>query len=114
MNKPELVYNFMQLANHNAVWNSKKGAAMGFSAIANLASEDLTKNLSAIVPKLYRYQFDSTPSIQMGMARIWQKIVPSTSKVVSEYKNKKRFDFLSIDYNPWPQSDPGLQLCFLS
>lgn len=24
LNKPDLVYQFMQLANHNAIWNSKK------------------------------------------------------------------------------------------
>lgn len=74
----------MHLANHNAVWTSKKGAALGFTAIANLAGDDLAKNLPQIVPKLYRYQFDPTPKTQQSMSRIWHKIVPSTQKVVSE------------------------------
>lgn len=83
LNKPDLIYRFLQLANHNAVWTSKKGAAYGFSAIASVAKDELNKYLPSIVPKLYRYQFDPTPKIQQSMASIWHAIVPSTQKVVS-------------------------------
>lgn len=82
LNQPELVYRFMHLANHNAVWTSKKGAAFGFSAIATLASDELNKYLPNIIPRLYRYQFDPTPKIQQSMASIWHAIVPSTHKAV--------------------------------
>lgn len=73
----------MHLANHNAVWTSKKGAAFGFAAIAKIASEELNKYLPSIVPRLYRYQFDPTPKIQQSMSSIWRAIIPSTNKAVS-------------------------------
>jgi proteasome component ECM29 len=55
MNQPELVYRFLHLANHNALWNSKKGAAFGFASIASQARKELEPHLKTLVPKLYRY-----------------------------------------------------------
>ncbi|KAG8312450.1 hypothetical protein J6590_023058 [Homalodisca vitripennis] len=80
LNQPDLIYKFMHLANHNAIWNSKKGAAFGFSTIAKAAGEQLTAHLPKILPRLYRYQFDPTPKIQQSMASIWQALVPETNK----------------------------------
>lgn len=57
MNQPELVYRFLHLANHNALWNSKKGAAFGFASIASQARKELEPHLKVLVPKLYRYFF---------------------------------------------------------
>ena len=54
MNQPELVYRFLHLANHNALWNSKKGAAFGFASIASQAKKELEPHLKTLVPKLYR------------------------------------------------------------
>lgn len=81
------MYQFLHLANHNAVWNSKKGAAYGFSAFAAIDTVELKKYLPAIVPKLFRYQFDPTPKTQQSMASIWRAIVPSTNKAVSRKIN---------------------------
>lgn len=36
LNQPELVYKFMGLATHNALWNSKKGAAFAATALVHL------------------------------------------------------------------------------
>ncbi|XP_029040341.2 proteasome adapter and scaffold protein ECM29 isoform X1 [Osmia bicornis bicornis] len=85
LQKPDLIYYFMHLANHNAVWTSKKGAAFGFAAIAKIASEELNKYLPSIVPRLYRYQFDPTPKIQQSMSSIWRAIIPSTNKAIEQY-----------------------------
>ena len=49
MGQPDLVYKFMHLANYNATWNSKKGAAFGFSTIASKAGSQLEPHL----PKVY-------------------------------------------------------------
>ena len=68
LNQPDLVYKFMHLANYNATWNSRRGAAFGFSSIAARAGEQLESHLPKIVPKLYRYQFDPTPNIQVSSA----------------------------------------------
>lgn len=55
LGQPELVYRFMDLANHAAALNSSRGAAFGFAGIARLAGEQLAPYVAAMVPKLYRY-----------------------------------------------------------
>lgn len=72
----------MHLANHNAIWNSKKGAAFGFSSIAEKCGDQLKDHLPKIIPKLYRYQYDPTPNLQASMQNIWQVLVPETQKTV--------------------------------
>lgn len=72
----------MHLANHNAIWNSKKGAAFGFSSIAEKCSEHLQTHLPKIIPKLYRYQYDPTPNIQASMQNIWHSLVSEPQKMV--------------------------------
>ena len=62
MNQPDMIYKFMQLANHNTLWNSRKGAAFGFAHIATQAEQALKPHLPQLVPRLYRYQFDPTAS----------------------------------------------------
>jgi proteasome component ECM29 len=85
LNQPDLVYKFMHLANYNASWNSRKGAAFGFSSIAAKAGEQLEEHLPKIVPKLYRYQFDPTPNIQASMSSIWNALIPETNRTVDKY-----------------------------
>ena len=85
MGQPDLVYKFMHLANYNATWNSRKGAAFGFSSIAAAAGDHLEQYLPKIIPKLYRYQFDPTPRIQQSMSAIWAALVPETTKTVDKY-----------------------------
>ena len=85
MGQPDLVYKFMHLANYNATWNSRKGAAFGFSTIAAKAGDQLAPHLPKIIPKLYRYQYDPTPRIQQSMASIWAALVPETQKTVDKF-----------------------------
>ena len=85
LNQPDLVYKFMHLANYNAMWNSRKGAAFGFGTIATKAGEQLEPHLPKIVPKLYRYQFDPTPKIQQSMTAIWNSLVSEPSKTIDKY-----------------------------
>ncbi|XP_039299836.1 proteasome adapter and scaffold protein ECM29 [Nilaparvata lugens] len=85
LNQPDLIYKFMHLANHNATWTSKMGAAFGFSTIAAAAGKQLGEHKGKIIPKLYRYQFDPTPKVQNSMAAIWQALVPESTKTVDQY-----------------------------
>jgi len=85
MGQPDLVYKFMHLANYNQTWNSKKGAAFGFSTIATKAGDQLAPHLPKIIPKLYRYQYDPTPRIQQSMSSIWAALVPETQKTVDKF-----------------------------
>uniref|UniRef100_T1J5P2 TOG domain-containing protein n=1 Tax=Strigamia maritima TaxID=126957 RepID=T1J5P2_STRMM len=85
LNQPDLVYKFMHLAKHNAMWNSKRGAAFGFGTIASKAGEQLEPHLPQIVPRLYRYQFDPNIKIQQSMSSIWKALVPEPYKTIDKY-----------------------------
>nr|XP_022915862.1 proteasome-associated protein ECM29 homolog isoform X1 [Onthophagus taurus] len=95
LNKPDLVYQFMHIANHNAIWNSKKGAAFGFSSIAEKCGERLQAYLPQIVPKLYRYQYDPTPNLQGSMQNIWHVLVPEPQKMLDTYHHEILADLLA-------------------
>ncbi|KAB7502624.1 Proteasome-associated protein ECM29-like protein [Armadillidium nasatum] len=102
LNQPELIYKFMNLANHNAIWNSKKGAAFGFSTLATQAGAQLEPYLPQIIPKLYRYQHDPTPRIQQPMAVIWNSLVKDNSKTICKYYEPILLDILSnLTHTTW-------------
>lgn len=80
-----MVYQFMQLANHNAVWNSKLGAAFGLKSISAAAKEQMQPFLGKIVPRLYRYKYDPTPRIQNSMCSIWDSILTDSKAVIEQH-----------------------------
>ena len=49
LNRPDLVYQFMNLAHHNSIWNTRRGAAFGFSTIAELANEQLQPHIRGML-----------------------------------------------------------------
>jgi len=85
LNQPDLVYKFMNLANHSAIWNSRKGAAFGFLGIASQAKKQLEPFLPQLIPKLYRYQYDPNPDVQRAMSNIWSAVVPQDKKSLGQY-----------------------------
>ncbi|KAF8941099.1 hypothetical protein BGZ58_002205 [Dissophora ornata] len=85
MNQPELVYKFMHLASHNSMWQSRKGAAFGFSSIVSQAEAELKPYLATLIPKLYRYQYDPNPKVNEAMTSIWRALVKEPKKAVQEY-----------------------------
>lgn len=85
LNKPEMIYQFMQLANHNATWNSKLGAAFGLKSISKGAKDQMKPLLEKIVPRLYRYKYDPTPKIQHSMISIWDSIVSDSKETIEMY-----------------------------
>ncbi|XP_076462653.1 proteasome adapter and scaffold protein ECM29-like isoform X2 [Babylonia areolata] len=102
LNQPDLIYKFMHLANHNATWNTRKGAAFGFSTIATQAGEQLAPYMGQIVPRLYRYQFDPNPRIQQAMAGIWNALVKDNKKTVDLYLKEILSDLLkNLTSNQW-------------
>ncbi|KAG0427428.1 hypothetical protein HPB47_025518 [Ixodes persulcatus] len=86
LNQPDLMYKFMHLANHHAMWNSKKGAAFGFGSIAERAGEQLSERLGDIVPKLYRYRYDPNPGVRASFGSIWASLVKEPHKMESVRK----------------------------
>uniref|UniRef100_A0A182JBI6 TOG domain-containing protein n=1 Tax=Anopheles atroparvus TaxID=41427 RepID=A0A182JBI6_ANOAO len=85
LNQPEMIYQFMQLANHNATWNSKLGAAFGLQSISKSAKQKMEPHLGKIVPRLFRYKYDPTPKIQNQMITIWDTVVSDSKATVEQY-----------------------------
>ncbi|KAL3147888.1 hypothetical protein ABBQ32_002606 [Trebouxia sp. C0010 RCD-2024] len=85
MGQPDLVYRFMDLANHHASLNSSRGAAFGFASIAKLAGEQLGPYIANLVPKLYRYQYDPNARVRDSMSHIWRALVAEPKKTVDEH-----------------------------
>lgn len=80
-----MIYQFMQLANNNAQWNSKLGAAFGLKSISHVAKDRMKPYLEKIVPRLFRYKYDPTPKIQNSMISIWDSIVSDSKDTVETY-----------------------------
>lgn len=85
LNQPEIIYSFMQLANHNASWNSRLGAAFGLKSISGVAKAKMQPYLSKIVPRLFRYKYDPTPKIQNSMISIWDSVVIDNKETMELY-----------------------------
>ncbi|KAJ3409587.1 hypothetical protein HDV05_004331 [Chytridiales sp. JEL 0842] len=85
MNQPDLVYKFMSLASHNAIWNSRRGASMGFGSIAAHAERELAPYLPELIPRLYRFQFDPFAKVAESMKSIWKSLVKEPKKMIDEY-----------------------------
>ncbi|KAG7885019.1 hypothetical protein KL938_001276 [Ogataea parapolymorpha] len=85
---PSLVYKFMSIAKSSALWSSRKGIAFGLGAILDKSKlETLISNdqklASRLIPKLFRYRFDPSPSVAQTMNDIWSSLLPN-SKVITD------------------------------
>ncbi|VIO98641.1 Uncharacterized protein BM_BM3047 [Brugia malayi] len=86
LNQPDLIYKFMQLANHNILWNSKKISSFNlFSIIMQQEKGAMEPYLAQLVPKLYRYRYDPDLKVQGAMRSIWQATTVSKKNVIEEY-----------------------------
>ncbi|EDW31715.1 GL11265 [Drosophila persimilis] len=85
LNQPDMIYQFMQLANHNAAWTSKLGAAFGLKTLSAESKQKMQPYLGKIIPRLYRYKYDPTPKIQNSMISIWDTIVSDSKEVTEKY-----------------------------
>eukprot|EP01114_Cavostelium_apophysatum_P005403 TRINITY_DN1633_c0_g5_i1.p1 TRINITY_DN1633_c0_g5~~TRINITY_DN1633_c0_g5_i1.p1 ORF type:complete len:992 (-),score=360.72 TRINITY_DN1633_c0_g5_i1:43-3018(-) len=75
--QPDLVYKFLSLSSHHALWNSRKGAAFAATSIVSNSDEQLLSNyLPTLVPKLYRYSFDPNLRIAASMKNILKALAP--------------------------------------
>ena len=86
---PGLIYKFMALAGHSALWSSRKGAAFGLGSIVSKANlDEMMENnqrlSKSLIPKLYRYKFDSNPSVQQAMQGIWDSLVKDKSAAIND------------------------------
>ena len=68
--QPELIYQFLQLSAHSAMWRSKRGAAFAASTILKHARADVGPHLAKLVPRLYRFTHDPNPQTSSAMKRV--------------------------------------------
>lgn len=85
LNKPDMVYQFMQLANNNSAWTSKLGAAFGLKSLSDDDKSKLEPHMGKIVPRLFRYKYDPTPKIQNSMISIWDSIISDSKKSIDTF-----------------------------
>lgn len=86
LGQPDLIYKFMDLAHHQSAVNAKRGAAFGFAAVAKLAGAKLDPtHVAALVPKLYRYQYDPNPKVQDSMVLIWRALIDDPKKTIDAH-----------------------------
>ncbi|RCI02581.1 hypothetical protein CU098_001872 [Rhizopus stolonifer] len=95
LNQPDLIYKFMNLANHNAMWTSRRGAAFGFQNLMAVAEKEMEPYLPRLIPKLYRYQFDPNPRVNQTMKSIWRSLVKDNQKTVDTYFDQIMEDILA-------------------
>ncbi|KAM9329749.1 proteasome adapter and scaffold protein ECM29 [Gastrophryne carolinensis] len=101
LSQPDLVYKFMNLANHHAMWTSRKGAAFGFNVIAAKAGEQLAPFLPQLVPRLYRFQFDPNTGVRQAMTSIWNALVTDKT-TVDKYLSEILQDLINnLTSNTW-------------
>jgi proteasome component ECM29 len=62
----------MGLATHNALWNSKKGAAFAASFLSSHAGGkvELKGHMEQLIPKLFRSSYDPSYNVSQSMTRI--------------------------------------------
>jgi len=101
MGQPSLVYRFMDLAAHHSVWNSKVGAAFSLSHIlkrsrsSSGASDQMSAEVLALVPRLYRYRFDPTEKVRASMNALWKLLITDSSAAINA-----QFDEICRDIIP--------------
>lgn len=83
LGQPDLVYRFMQLANHQAAVNASRGAAFGFASVAKLAGDALAPHVATLVPRLYRSLYDPQPKVRDAMNHIWVALVDDPRATLS-------------------------------
>ncbi|CAG9462820.1 unnamed protein product [Pedinophyceae sp. YPF-701] len=76
LNKPDLIYKFMDLANHQMSLRSRRGAAFGVANIAKIAGVEMEGVSDDVLPRLYRFQFDPNPRVQDQMRAIFTALFP--------------------------------------
>ena len=85
MGQPDLVFRFMDLANHARALSAKRGAAFGFVSIAKRAGAALAPHMGALVPKLYRMLHDPNKGVADAAQAIWAALVTDPRAAVDEH-----------------------------
>ena len=77
MGQPDLIYRFMEMANHAKAMSAKRGAAFGVARLAGgaAARKLLQPHMATLVPRLFRMRHDPSPGVQEAAHAIWDNAV---------------------------------------
>lgn len=91
---PSLVYKFMSLASHSALWSSR--AAFGRFGLGSIMSnsEDILAENPKLYAKLFRYRYDPNPNVQRSMNDIWAALVKDPSATIDKHFDNIMEDLL--------------------
>lgn len=109
MGKPELVYKFMDLAGHNALWNNRRGAALAGSALldSEVAAEQLRPHVQTLLPRLYVYCYDPSEGVRVAMASVLGAVVKAaglgsvSAAVSAHYDTVVEYCLKSMSSRQW-------------
>jgi proteasome component ECM29 len=83
---PELVYRFLALSSHHALWHARGGAAYGLEALlSGRARAALEPHVAKLLPRLFRFQYDPHPRVRESMGRLWVALVRDPSAAVAAH-----------------------------
>lgn len=83
LGQPDLVYQFMALAGHQAAADASRGAAYGIASVAKIAGEAIKPHVISLVPRLYRSMYDPNPKVKDAMKHIWINLIDNERECVS-------------------------------
>jgi len=85
LGQPDLIYQFMNLAAHQAAADASRGAAYGMASVASIAGDALKPHVKALIPRLYRSTFDPNVLVRDSMRHIWTILVDDQREVLHEH-----------------------------
>lgn len=85
LGQPDLIYQFMNLASHQAAADASRGAAYGMASVASIAGDALKPHIKSLIPRLYRSTFDPNPLVRDSMRHIWTILVDDQREVLQEH-----------------------------
>lgn len=109
MGQPELVYKFMDLAGHTALWNNRKGAALAGSTLlqTEIAAQQLGPHVDTLLPRLYVYCYDPTESVRIAMSSVIAAVVKAAGygsvaeAITQNFSSVTQYCLQSISARQW-------------
>lgn len=84
--QPDLIYRFLALSSHHALWHTRGGAGFGLEALLRgKARKEISPHMKSLIPRLFRYQYDPSPRVRESMSRLWSALVRDPRKAVTEH-----------------------------
>lgn len=102
--QPELLYKMLGMAQHHALWTSRRAAAFAATAIASRAdaAAQMQAHLPVLLPRLFRSSHDPAPRVAQATAGILKTLAPDLRRAVAQHLNAVLADLVpSMGAREW-------------